>query len=145
MDLTITPATADDAATIAALRTAAAERLTREFGKGHWSAAVPERSVIRLLGEPGVFVARDAGELLATFRLGTRKAWAIDPAYFTDVGKPLYLPRWPSGRTVKGVASAESPSRKQRGLREMAKRCDSSRRLRRTGRRGRFLCKVWLW
>jgi len=91
MSLIISAATADDAAAIAALRTAAAESLTREFGKGHWSSVVFEKGVLRMLDEPGVFVLKDGAALLATFRLGTRKPWAIDTAYFTNAAKPLYL------------------------------------------------------
>lgn len=38
-----------------------------------------------------VFVRRDGRNLVATFRLATKKPWAIDLSYFTAVGKALYL------------------------------------------------------
>ena len=38
-----------------------------------------------------VFVQEDALGLLATYRLSTRKPWAIDTSYFTAVKRPLYL------------------------------------------------------
>lgn len=95
MPLSFDAATPADAAPIAALRTAVAERLTREFGTGHWSAGVTEQSVSRALSGGGgtsrVLVARDGPEIVGTLRLVTKKPWAIDPAYFRPVRKPLYL------------------------------------------------------
>lgn len=105
MSLIISAATADDVAAIAALRTAAAESLTREFGKGHWSSVVSEKSVLRMVREPGVFVVRDGAAVLATFRLTTRKPWAIDTGYFTEVAKPLYL-----------TEMAVQPARQRQGI-----------------------------
>ena len=92
MDLTLAEATPEDAAAIAALRTAVAERLTREHGSGHWSSAVTERGVLSALHvHSHVLVARGGTEILATLRLATKKPWAIDTAYFTAVRRPLYL------------------------------------------------------
>jgi GNAT superfamily N-acetyltransferase len=38
-----------------------------------------------------VWLARSGRALVATFRLGTRKPWAIDRSYFTACERPLYL------------------------------------------------------
>jgi len=91
MDFTLQPATADDAAAIAELRTAVAEHLTRQYGRGHWSSTVSEKGVLYALRTSRVFVARDGNEILATLRLATKKPWAIDTSYFTTCRKPLYL------------------------------------------------------
>ena len=91
MNLSITAATIEDASAIAALRTAVANRLTRDYGLGHWSSAVSEKSVHNGFRTSRVFVARDGATILATLRLATKKPWAIDVTYFTDVGKALYL------------------------------------------------------
>lgn len=92
MDLSFADAAAADAAAIAALRTAVAERLTQDHGRGHWSAAIEERGVLRgLHAHSRVLVARNGTDLLGTLRLATKKPWAIDPAYFTAGRRPLYL------------------------------------------------------
>ena len=88
---TLAAATPHDAPAIAALRTAVAERLTRNYGPGHWSPAVSERGVLQGMRTSRVFVARDGGRALATLRLATKKPWAIDTAYFTGCGRALYL------------------------------------------------------
>jgi GNAT superfamily N-acetyltransferase len=80
-----------DAAAIAALRTAVAERLTRDFGPGHWSGAVTEKSVLRAIRTARLVVARNGGRIVGTLRLATKKPWAIDAKYFTQVRRPLYL------------------------------------------------------
>jgi GNAT superfamily N-acetyltransferase len=89
--LAVTTATAADAAAIAALRTAVAEHLTQQYGKGHWSSAATERGVLRGIKESRVLVARDRTGIVATLRLATKKPWAIDRAYFTSIRRPLYL------------------------------------------------------
>ena len=38
-----------------------------------------------------VFVVRAGAETVATFRLASRKPWAIDTSYFTACERPLYL------------------------------------------------------
>ena len=91
MELTFEVATADDAAAIAALRTEAAEHLTRRFGRGHWSSAVTERGVLYTLKHAKVLVGRADGRVLTVLRLATKKPWAIDVAYFTPCERPLYL------------------------------------------------------
>ena len=57
----ITPASPDDAAAIAAVRVAAADRLTRDFGDGHWSAHTNEASVLRDIKASRVLAMRDHG------------------------------------------------------------------------------------
>lgn len=89
--LSITLASAGDAAALAALRTSVADHLTRRFGQGHWSAAVTERGELRSIQTSRILVARDAGAIVATLRLATKKPWAIDKSHFTNVSRPLYL------------------------------------------------------
>lgn len=84
-------ATPDDAGQIAALRMAVALDLTTRFGTGHWSATVTENGVQRCIATSAVFVVRQRSAVIATLRLATRKPWAIDVAYFTPCGRPLYL------------------------------------------------------
>jgi len=91
MNLTLVPATIDDAAAIASLRTAVADHLTRDYGCGHWSSAVSEKSVLNALRTSRVFVARSGTTLVGTLGLATKKPWAIDKSYFTNCRKPLYL------------------------------------------------------
>jgi GNAT superfamily N-acetyltransferase len=90
-DLSIAAASDADAATIASLRTAVAEDLTRAYGRGHWSSAVTEQSVRRGLRISTVVVARHGAGIIAVLRLATKKPWAIDPSYFTSARRPLYL------------------------------------------------------
>lgn len=89
--LALKQATESDVVAIAKLRAAAARHLTSTFGHGHWSAPGTENGVRLDLRKPGLFVARRGRCLIATLRLSTKKPWAVDPAYFTDIGVPLYL------------------------------------------------------
>jgi GNAT superfamily N-acetyltransferase len=88
---TIALATADDAESIASLRNAVADDLTSRHGCGWWSRQSTPRGVLFELRISKVYVVRARRKLIATFRLGTKKPWAIDPAYFTRVERPLYL------------------------------------------------------
>jgi GNAT superfamily N-acetyltransferase len=82
----------EDAEAIAALRNAAADVLTKQFGKGHWSGQCTARGVLTgMKTHSKVFVARRRGKIVATLLLQTKKPWAIDTAYFTPCKKPLYL------------------------------------------------------
>ncbi|MGH7726437.1 MAG: GNAT family N-acetyltransferase [Candidatus Eiseniibacteriota bacterium] len=90
-DFRIVTATAQDAPALAAIRVAVAERLTRDFGKGHWSSAGTERGVLRGITTARVLVARRGSTILGSLRLETKKPWAIDVAYFTRVPRPIYL------------------------------------------------------
>jgi GNAT superfamily N-acetyltransferase len=87
----LTAATTDDAPALAALRVAVAEKLTREFGKGHWSSAGTERGVLYNLKTSRIFVVRQRGKIVATLSLQTKKPWAIDKSYFTACKLPLFL------------------------------------------------------
>jgi GNAT superfamily N-acetyltransferase len=91
MTVSLTRAAHADAGAIASLRTAVAEHLTHRYGKGHWSSAVSEKSVLRNLETSRVLVARDGAAVVATLRLATKKPWAIDTTYFSPVRRPLYL------------------------------------------------------
>jgi GNAT superfamily N-acetyltransferase len=112
-------ATAADAPAIAALRMAAADTLTREYGPGHWSSAVSERGVLHAMRTSRVYVMRRGDEIVATLRLATKKPWAIDTSYFTDCKRPLYL----TDMTV-------APSSQRRGIGRLC--VDAARELART-------------
>ncbi len=86
----VTPATTSDAAALAAVRIAAADRLTCEFGEGHWSAHTNEASVLRDIKLSQVLAIRERGRIVGTLTLQTKKPWAIDAAYFTPCRKALY-------------------------------------------------------
>lgn len=98
-------ATAAGAPAIADLRAAAAEKLTADFGHGHWSSITNEAAVKRDLKALTVLVARDRNKIVATLTLTTKKPWAIDPAYFTPCKKALYL-----------INMAVHPRRQRRGI-----------------------------
>ena len=91
MRLTFDLATEADAAPVAAVRSAAARELTRLHGAGHWSAEVDERGALRGIRAARVVVARDAGEIVGTLCLQTKKPWAIDRSYFAPSKRPIYL------------------------------------------------------
>ena len=95
----------DDAAAIAAVRVAAADRLTRDFGDGHWSAHTNDAAVARDIKAATVLVARDGETIVGTLTLQTKRPWAIDPQFFTPCPKPLYL-----------VNMAVSPERQRSGI-----------------------------
>lgn len=90
MPFTITAAEPADAAAIAAVRTAAAEALTRRHGTGHWSLAVTAASVAHGFDGSHVLVARRAGAVIGSLRLTPRQPWA-DTTRFTAATRPLYL------------------------------------------------------
>lgn len=81
----------DDSAVIAALHNVIAGRLTSAVGKGHWSYRHTEQGVRSSMKRAKVFVARRGTHIAATFTLATKKPWAIDRSYFTNVPRPLYL------------------------------------------------------
>jgi len=67
-------------------------------------------------------VARDGAGIIATLRLATKKPWAIDPAYFVTVRRPLYLldmavqpgvQRQGVGRCLLGEASRQSVAKRR--------------------------------
>jgi GNAT superfamily N-acetyltransferase len=92
VSLSVTAAGPTDAPAIAVLRSAVAERLTLEFGEGHWSGTVTENGVLIALRDKGcALVARDGATIVGTVRLATKKPWSIDVSHFTRVPKALYL------------------------------------------------------
>lgn len=91
MNFSFDVATESDAPAIAAVRSAAAQRLTAVYGRGHWSSCPTERAVLRALGTSRVLVARAGKDIVGTVRLATGKPWAIDVAYFQPTLHPLYL------------------------------------------------------
>lgn len=84
-------ATPADALAVAAVRNAAADRLTAKYGSGHWSSLATERAVLRGMEHARLLVARDGNRIVGTLRLATKKPWAIDPSFFTALPRPLYL------------------------------------------------------
>lgn len=91
MRLTFTLASPKDAPVLAALRAAVARDLTEKFGEGHWSSEPTERGVVADLRNAQVWIARRGSAIVGTFRLATKKPWAIDRSYFTDCKRPIYL------------------------------------------------------
>lgn len=89
--MTLAEATTDDALAIAAVRSRAADALTKEFGDGHWSAPATEKGVLFSMRYASVLLARNSGRIVGTLRLANKKPWAIDPEYFTPVKRPIYL------------------------------------------------------
>jgi GNAT superfamily N-acetyltransferase len=92
--LRFTNAAESDAAALAALHRAVADHLTRQYGPGQWSGAPTENGVLRDLKRPKfarILIARSGKRIVGTLKLATKKPWAIDVAYFTKVGRPLYL------------------------------------------------------
>lgn len=65
--------------------------LTTQYGYGHWSSCTSESAVLLDLRVPIVCAGWRGDRLLATFRLATKRPWAIDPSHFTDCRRPLYL------------------------------------------------------
>jgi GNAT superfamily N-acetyltransferase len=111
-------ATAGDAVPLAALHTAVAEHLTSRYGRGPWSTKTSEKGVLWALRTSQVIVACDGNVIVGTFRLATKKPWAIDTSYFSKCAKPLYL-----------LAMAVLPVKQGQGI---GKSCleDASRRAR---------------
>jgi GNAT superfamily N-acetyltransferase len=90
-DIIFTLATPADVPVVVALRTAASRELTAQHGRGHWSSEPTERGIVADLRQSKVFIAWRGTEAVGTFRLSTRKPWAIDRSYFTDCERPIYL------------------------------------------------------
>lgn len=91
MDLVFETAREEDAMELAAIRNNAANKLTQKFGKGPWSGGCTEKGILYGMRTSRMIVAWENGRIMGTLSLHTKKPWAIDPAYFTKVSKPLYL------------------------------------------------------
>jgi GNAT superfamily N-acetyltransferase len=105
MKVTLKQATAVQARAIAKLRTATNEKLTRDFGRGPWSATVTEKGILYALRMGRVYIARDGRTLVGTLQLATTKPWSIDRSYFSKRERPLYL-----------MAMAVEPDRQRHGI-----------------------------
>jgi len=113
------PATADDAAALAALHVAVAERLTSLHGQGPWSSGTSEKGALYAMRTSRVFVAQQGAGIVGSLRLATKKPWAIDTSYFTKCRTPLYL-----------LSMAISPEKQRQGL---GRRClDEAKRIARS-------------
>jgi GNAT superfamily N-acetyltransferase len=91
MHLTFRPAQPEDASELALLHTAVSADLTLRFGQGPWSAVTSERGIVFALTNSRITVAIYRGGIAGTYRLQSKKPWAIDIAYFTPVKKAVYL------------------------------------------------------
>jgi GNAT superfamily N-acetyltransferase len=106
MRLTIAPATAAEAAAIAAVRLAASRDLAARFGTGTWSfAAESEAGVQAELATSTVLVARGEGVVVGTLRLATKNPWLGHTNFFTPCDRPLFL-----------TAMAVAPKFQRRGV-----------------------------
>jgi GNAT superfamily N-acetyltransferase len=91
MRLTFRRADSADALAVLELRVATARDLTARYGRGHWSIEGTERGVLNDVRISEVWLALRGRQPAATFRLATRKPWAIDASYFSPSARPLYL------------------------------------------------------
>ncbi|HXS69851.1 MAG TPA: GNAT family N-acetyltransferase [Candidatus Polarisedimenticolia bacterium] len=102
---TFQPATIANAATLAALHTSVANRLTEQHGQGPWSLKISEKTMLNAMRVSEVFIAKLDYELVGTLRLTTKKPWAIDTSHFSAASNPLYL-----------LAMAIAPAHQRHGL-----------------------------
>lgn len=107
--LKLRPATPDDAPALAALQMAARNDLTTRFGQGPWSGNITEKGVHFSLRNSHVYVLKERGTVVATLTLATKKPWAIDRSFFTQIPRPLYL-----------TSLAVLPERQRQGLGQTA-------------------------
>lgn len=91
MRLKLTPATPDDAESIAALRNAVSDDLTIRLGKGPWTGHCTTAGVLFDLRNAKLFVAVQRDDVVASLTLAAKKPWAIDRSYFSAAKHPLYL------------------------------------------------------
>jgi GNAT superfamily N-acetyltransferase len=89
--ITFSVATERDVVGLARMRTSVARAMTELHGKGHWSSEITEARVKRSMMMARVVMAKDGGAIVGSLQLGTRKPWAINPAYFVASSRPLYL------------------------------------------------------
>ena len=89
--LLFTVAAPSDVDAVVSLRAAVAQDLTARHGRGHWSSVGSEKSVLRDIRTSHVILAWEDHLPVGTARLAAKRPWAINPAYFTPIGKALYL------------------------------------------------------
>jgi len=95
----------EEAARIAELRNAAGEKLTREFGRGHWSHPVTAEKIVEGMERSRVYVLRERQRIVGTLRLHLKKPSEYDRPWFTRVRRPLFL-----------YDMAVDPARQRRGF-----------------------------
>lgn len=88
MERSIGFATEADTSDIAALRNRVSQYLARRYRLR--PSCVTQEGVLREIATSRVLIFRKAHGIVATLRLATKKPWAIDVSYFTDV-PALYL------------------------------------------------------
>jgi GNAT superfamily N-acetyltransferase len=91
MALSLGFATEKDIPALLELRLAVDADQARRFGTERWRTTINEKSVARGLKTSRVLVARQAGRIVGTLRMETKKPWAIDLRYFTTVARAVYL------------------------------------------------------
>jgi GNAT superfamily N-acetyltransferase len=91
MSIRLTPATSEDAESIAALRNAVSDDLTFRHGKGPWTRHCTTAGVLLDRRDARLYVAYHRDEVIATLVLATKKPWSIDRKYFTKARRPFYL------------------------------------------------------
>jgi ribosomal protein S18 acetylase RimI-like enzyme len=84
-------ATSTDAQAIAEVISEAAHDLTGKHGHGYWSAVASSKGVLSGMSKAKVLVAKTGNKVVGTLRLTASRPWVIDPAYFTQVPRPVYL------------------------------------------------------
>jgi GNAT superfamily N-acetyltransferase len=89
--ISISKAKLGDARALAALRSAVARGMTRQYGEGHWSRCPSKAEVLRQLRASQVLVARRGTEIIGTVRLARAIPWAIDSSSFTPVESAIYV------------------------------------------------------
>jgi GNAT superfamily N-acetyltransferase len=95
----------EDLARIVELRNAAAEKLTADFGRGHWSGLTTTEKVAEAMERSRIYVLRERGRLVGTLRMLLKKPSEYDRPWFTRVRRPLFL-----------YDMAVDPARQRRGL-----------------------------
>jgi hypothetical protein len=103
-EIAFTLATPADAPAVVEIRVAASRELTAQHGRGHWSSEPTERGIVADLRQSKVLIAWRGRDAIGTFRLSTRKPWAIDRSYFTDCKRAIYLTSMRCGQTFSSVA-----------------------------------------
>lgn len=89
--ITFRLATDDDAETVATIRVFAGRDLVARFGPGRWNSEWTDRGVRAGFRHAVIVLAMCNDVPAGTFRLTTRKPWAIDRAMFSPATRPLYL------------------------------------------------------
>ncbi len=90
-EVSISVAKRSEIGALAALRIAVAERMTQEFGEGHWSSRPSRAEVLRQLRASRVLVARRDAAIVGTVRLVQALPGVIDTRAFTPVASAFYV------------------------------------------------------